>query len=287
MTFFCINRRNANTGTVDLLKESAEKKGIPFQELYSNERAFVYLPNLAKNDILYNVCLDHKSRTLEKCLLNHEVTTLYSDNQKGFHSYENVVEATIILGKKELPIIQTIYDLTNNRQTLKMYVEFLGGFPIILKSTNGSQGVGVMKIDSLDSLYSIVDVLISQEKNFIIRKFIEFKKHARFIVLGNEVIASIEYKKIADDFRTNAGETLNTVTKKFPKKVENVAVDSVKTLGFDFGGVDVLIDKNNNFHIAEVNFPCMFSQAQKTTSVDISGKIIDFLIEKNRQHAFV
>ncbi|KKQ44614.1 MAG: hypothetical protein US63_C0025G0019, partial [Candidatus Moranbacteria bacterium GW2011_GWC2_37_8] len=48
----------------------------------------------------------------------------------------------------DITMPKTLNLFSRDRDLLQKYVEFLGGFPIIIKSLGGSHGVGVMKIDS-------------------------------------------------------------------------------------------------------------------------------------------
>ncbi len=282
MKFYCINRKGANPTTIKLLKKSAKERNIEFKEIYSDCYEFIKFPNLKKVDILYNICIDHKSKTLEKCIINNNVTTFCVNNNTKLHSYDNVIDATIIHTKNNLPIIKTVFDITKDRKILKKYIKFLDGFPIIIKSMGGSHGIGVIKIDSYDSLLSVIDVLLSNNNKFIMRKFINYKEHARLIVLGDKVISSIEYKKIKDDFRSNVGKELKIKVKNFGKEIENTAIKAVEVLGYEFGGVDILLDNKGGFYIAEVNYPCFFPRAQEVTGVDISGLMIDYLVKKQK-----
>jgi glutathione synthase/RimK-type ligase-like ATP-grasp enzyme len=71
-------------------------------------------------------------------------------------------------------------------------------------------------------------------------------------------------------------------TKILPKEVQKAVVDAVRTLKRETGGVDLIFDKEENPYIAEVNFPNDFHTAQKVTKIDIAGKMIDYLIEKEK-----
>ncbi|KKQ46317.1 MAG: hypothetical protein US63_C0003G0030, partial [Candidatus Moranbacteria bacterium GW2011_GWC2_37_8] len=51
--------------------------------------------------------------------------------------------------------------------------------------------------------------------------------------------------------------------------------------GFEFGGVDILIDRNGEHYLIEANFPCFFPRCQMLTGVDISGMMLDYLVQKN------
>ena len=102
-------------------------------------------------------------------------------------------------------------------------------------------------------------------------------------MLGNKVIDSIEYTALKDDFRTNIGKTPNVKPKKFSAKAEKIAVKSVKSLGLEFGGVDILVGKSGVNYVAEMNFPCFFPRCQLVTGVDIAGKMIDYLVRKSNK----
>lgn len=270
----------------ELLRNSAEMRKIQVQSIFTEKFDFSKQANLTHHDGLYNLCDDINSQLIEKSIINSKVQTFYSHYKYGINKVGDVddVRSYCIHNNNNLPVMKTILSLPNNKAMLKKYVNYLEGFPIIIKSTGGSHGIGVMKIDSMESLRSIVDYLRQQKDNFIMRKFIDYTKHARFIVLGNTVIASIEYKRLKNDFRSNVGNKLNIVAQSFGAPIEKIAVDAVRLLGYEFGGVDILIDEYHKPHIAEVNFPCYFPRAQEATGVDISGQMIDYLINKSKDN---
>ncbi|HET9411394.1 MAG TPA: hypothetical protein VFO38_00910 [Candidatus Saccharimonadales bacterium] len=117
----------------------------------------------------------------------------------------------------------------------------------------------------------------------MMRKYIDYTAHARLIVLGNHVIDSIEYKREPNDFRSNVAKQPSVLAKEFSQAIQDAAVQSVQALDLEFGGVDILIQDDGQFYIAEVNFPCNFSRSQMTTQTDIAGAIIDFLATKSKQ----
>lgn len=281
---YLITRRDAKKDSFELLESSAKKKGISVNTIFTEDFDFSKSLKLTSDDGLYNICDDITSQIIEKSVINSKVQSFYTDYRHCINKINDIddIRSYLIHKNNNLPVIKSILSLTTDKKMLKKYVDHLDGFPIIIKSMGGSHGIGVMKVDSLDSLYSIVDYLTKQKDNFILRKFINYKKHARFIVLRDKVIASIEYKKIKGDFRSNVGENLNIISRNFGTLYEKIAVDSVHTLGYEFGGVDMLIDRDNRPYIAEINFPCYFPRAQQATGIDISGKMIDYLIEKSK-----
>lgn len=280
---YLILRKGSNPTTFDLLKKSAQERGIVVIPIYTEEFDFSQKLYLTSDDAIYKISKDKTSLLIEKYLINKEAVGFYANYLTYIRKTDDAVINLLIHQKLDLPIIKTIFSVTNDKRILSRYVDELSGFPLIIKSMGGQHGVGVMKVDSLDSLYSVVDYLFKQDDSFILRKFIDYKEHARLIVLGNKVISSIEYKCVKDDFRSNVGNKLNIISKIFSNEVEKIAVDSVCSLEYEFGGVDILIDKNNQPFIAEVNFPCYFPRAQEYSGIDISGQMIDYLINKSRR----
>lgn len=281
---YLILRKGSNKTTFDLLQKSAEERGICVKAIYTEDFDFTKNFLLTEEDGLYNLCDDLHSQVIEKSIINDKVTSLYENYLNCMYKKSDVDDITsyIIHARNNLPTINSILAFTNNKEKLHKYTKHLGGCPIIIKALNGSHGVGVMKIDSLESLYSVVDYITKQNDEFILRQYIDYKEHARLIVLWGKVISSIEYKRVENDFRSNAGNDLNVVHKKFDSHIEDIAVKAVQVLGYEFGGVDILIDQDGNPFIAEVNFPCYFPRAQQHANIDIAWQIIDFLINKSK-----
>lgn len=280
MKFYCItDEKNPTTNT--LLRKACKKRNIDFIMIVAKEYDMSQKKDLDANDLLYRVGTKKESVIVEKLLLNEKCCAMYKDYRVGINKPDNVIESSILHLKANISIPKTIFALTNIRKLLVRYADQLGGFPIILKAAGGSHGVGVMKIDSLETLFSVADYLLVHDKNdFILREYIDYTHHARLIVLGNKVIDSIEYKRVKGDFRSNVGDKLEVNKKKFSAKIEESAVSAVAALGWEFGGVDVLIGRNDRHYLIEVNMPCFFPRCQMITGIDIAGMMIDYLVEK-------
>lgn len=279
---YLIYKKGSNLTTRQLIAESASRKDINVISLVTEE--FDFTPSLvtSKNDGLYNLSDDWASRTIEKLIINDEVKTFYKHPFNCYYKNHDVddLTANLILSRSHLPIVESIPLINNDKKILKSNVDRLGGFPIIIKSLRGSHGVGVMKIDSWNSLCSVVDYLIIKDDNFLFKRYFDFKAHARIIVLNGKAISSIEYIRQGEDFRSNIGKAPQVKTRNFSDEVNKIAEKSVDSLGFEFGGVDILITSDDKPYIAEVNFPCFFPRAQNATGIDIASMMIEYLINK-------
>lgn len=285
MIFYCIikSKNNiTNPNTYNLLQKSCEDRGIQFVPLEADtlDYAAIY-DEIVEGSLLYRLASSHRAALLE-ALLDDKVITLRRDNA-SLLSRAFGWGSALRLERAGVAIIPTIYNVSRSHDMqLSHYVDQLGGFPIVLKSTGHSHGAGVMMLNSLESLRSVLDYISDETtSNLVLRKYISNARHLRLVVLAGEVVDVIEYLPQPDDFRTNAVATPEV--KQLASINPAITADAIKAvgvLGLEFGGVDVLVDEQDNFYIAEVNHPCNFARNQLNTGVDISGKMIDALLKK-------
>lgn len=230
--------------------------------------------------MLYRSSVLPQARAIEKLMLSPLAKTFFANYERSFVDVDNVVTASIIHEKHQVPLPKTWFLQVADRAYLKQIVESLGGFPLVVKATGGSHGVGVMKVDSLSGLYSLLDVLQANNINYVLREMIDVKASSRLVVIGNSVVDSIEYRAPEDDFRSNEGHVPNVFAKKFDEQTQAMAIKAVNLLGLEFGGVDILIDAQGNRFLTEVNFPCYFPRCQNLTGTDVAGKMIEWLANK-------
>lgn len=234
-----------------------------------------------EGDLIYRTLTYQKAVELEWRLMEYAVTTLHSDELKNERTYRN---QSRVFAAKNIPIPKTVRHATNNRECLESYSVALGGFPLILKVWGSYRGAGIVKIESLDSLFSTADLLVDQGIDFYLLEFIPVNNSARLIVLGDEVIGSIEYQGPDDDFRSIA-EGVTCVPMDYDSLIHRTAIEATQAIGSEFGGVDILIDNNKNLYVTEVNFPCFFPRVEQVTGIDIAGQIIDYLTKKYEQRS--
>lgn len=281
MKFYCIveNDSEDSKNRYSPIKKSCEERGIEFVKLMPSEYDYTK-NNIERNSLLYRATPGDASRTLERHIMNDGISSFYFNT---FYCFREPASSIYYNHKKKLPIIKTVLDFISNKDLLEKYVEYVGGFPVIIKVLNGSHGVGVIKVDSIESLKSLCDFIEKKEISpVVLRQFIKHKKQGRLIVLGEKVIAShVNYALL--DFRSNVGDNLERVREvmAFPKEIQKIAVEAVKSVGIEFGGVDILFEEETDEpFIAEVNFPCYFPTTQNLTETDIAGAMVNHLLEK-------
>ncbi len=265
---------------VELFEAAGRQRDVVVKRMVVGKTDYGQLANLHAHDMLYRASTLTSANILFKaCVAQTGVKMLYRDKHAAIYAGENVVYNTLLHQAYGLPVIKTIFDRTRCEELLQKYVHELGGFPIIVKSIGECHGRGVRKVENMRELLVAIAELHRSDIPYILRAFVQHKKCARLIVLGNTVVSSIAYMKPADDFRTNAGE-LVAHEEKFSPNIEATAIAAVAALGAEYGGVDILIGDEGDYYLAEVNTPCFFPRAQMITGTDIAGAIIDHMLAK-------
>lgn len=230
-------------------------------------------------DSLYRATTTPQARQIEIELLGEGVATFYKSYRRGLHGGINNAADEKIYHENGIPTPKTIFIIPKERVDLEKKLEDLNGPPYIIKVSGKQHGVGVMKVDSIESLFSVLDYLNNDDAKVMIREYIPISSSARLIVLGDKVIDSIEYQAPKNDFRSNVSDP-KVIPKKFSNEIESSAVRAVNSLDIEFGGVDILIHGDKHF-LTETNFPCYFPRAQNITGTDIAALMIDYLYQKS------
>ncbi|HSW99947.1 MAG TPA: hypothetical protein VLH38_02845 [Patescibacteria group bacterium] len=240
---------------------------------------FVETPSM-----LYRMGIGERTAILEALLFRPGVATFY--NNVSYIFTRNGWGPTIMQDAAGLPTIPTVFNVARDQEDhFEQYAEHLGGFPLILKASGGSHGASVLRVDSLESLRSVVGYVADGTASFALRKYIHDATHLRMVVVGDQVVDAIRYLPQPGDFRTNAVAVPQVEA--YARTDETapyfeLAIKAVAAEDIEFGGVDILLDAQGAPYIAEINFPCNFSRNQMTTDVDVAGSMIDYLLAKAR-----
>ncbi len=275
MIFYALHVPGVEDERLELLRAACKRLKISFRALSPSGFDFSRPSPVRKGDIVYRISRGKLLRFFEDYIVRPGCITFYQD--VIFHKPD-----PFFLEKHDIPVPKTVFCLTREKKLLMNYVKEIGGFPVILKALGGTHGMGVIKIDSFSALKSMADFLLAQGKLFVLKQFLPVKTSARFIVLGDKVVASIEYVARDNDFRTNSAKTLTVRPKKYSKALEELAVRATHAMGWEFGGVDILIHKGKPY-VSEVNFPCNFVRAQNALNKDVALLMVQYLQAKAKK----
>lgn len=280
--FYCLYNSKA-TDSLDVearlisLENACRKLSVNFLLMDEAKVDFSKLPVPTSEDALYNCA--RGSRRIESIMINREVKTFYR-SFPGNAIFADTSQICIQLEKQGIPMPKTIYKGNNDKSLLRKYVDFLGGFPIILKTYGGTGGVGVIKIDNFATLYSLADYLSSEKTDFQLKEFIPSTSCERMTVLGNEVIYTITRPIKENDFRSDVYNKASHTTK-LPDEINQVAINATHAANLNYAGVDLIISsKDNKPYILEVNCPQNFAIHEQVTGESYAEKMIAWLFRE-------
>ena len=115
---------------------------------------------------------------------------------------DNKLTSALLCEKFGIPIPRTAY--VSNEKNLKTALDMIGGkFPLILKTLTGTQGIGVIKIESYEGLVATVQAMWKLNAELLIQEYMPTKFDVRTFVVDNKIFASTKRTHSNYDFRSN------------------------------------------------------------------------------------
>ena len=256
-----------------VLARACEERGVELVIVTPEEYVADARRAPRRGDLLYRAATGIAADRIEKGLWSPDVATFYET------PFFECTGQSQWLERCGLPMPHTVHTLPKDRQALERLVKKLGGFPVVVKVPGGEGGQGVIRVDSLPALFSLLDYA---PPSATMMEYFEHVVAYRLVVLGRRVIASEARHPGAFDFRSNAmGGLIGRI--EAPKRLTSIAVAAARALRLEFGGADVLEDSRGRLRLAELNFPCYFADQQRDSGIDIAGKMVDHLLAKSRR----
>lgn len=296
--------------TVNRLEDACQKQNIDLYRIVSNKAYASKKDELKETLTIHNYDGEGKSLEINRgdnvvCIARRTVAT--SKNAAILHSMLsdhgifciNSPESVKTASNKFNSYINFINDnvptpktcLVSDIEYIDKAIEEVGGkFPLVLKVTEGHGGKGVMKIDSRESLVSVIQAMRSNDDTsveLILQELKNIKDDRRILVLNGKAVAASKRKKMPGDFRTNV--SLGSAVEAYKPTEEEIelAIKAAKSVDCFYCGVDI-IQSNGKCFVLEVN-PSPGSKAnyfdiekgKNITGKQLIGKLIDCILDKD------
>ncbi|EKD53707.1 MAG: hypothetical protein ACD_60C00160G0029 [uncultured bacterium] len=182
-----------------------------------------------------------------------------------------------LLSKKGigLPITGFAHSLDEIKDLIKM----VGGPPLVIKFLEGTQGIGVILVETAKAARSMIEAFLGLKVNILVQEYIQEAGGAdiRCFVIGGDVVAAMKRQsKSSEEFRSNLhrGGKANSI--EITEEERNMAIRASRIIGLNVAGVDI-VRSNRGPLIIEVNASPGLEGIEKATNVDVGGKIIEFI----------
>ena len=226
--------------------------------------------------------LDLVSR-LEKtgiCMVNSRDTIEISSDK--YRSYVKLMDFGLTQPKTAL--------IPNEDNWRKAFESLETTYPIIMKTLEGSKGVGVLFIESERQIESLIQLLYSQNEDIdlLIQEYIKTDGDIRVIVLGGKIIASMKRAVVEGDFRSNVSQGAEVKEYELSElEIEQCLLTS-KAIDGSWTAVDFIPSKNPKKdppYILEVNHSPGTEGIEKATKKNIVKLIVEHFSNKQNRYS--
>jgi RimK family alpha-L-glutamate ligase len=176
--------------------------------------------------------LEEKGYTVINSTVCHDICSDKWYNQVVFHTNDFNTPKTV---------------LVRHAEGADAAAEKLGNkFPMILKTSTGSRGIGVMWIESLKSLHSVIQLLYREDQyvDIILQEYIKTDYDVRVIIVAGEVIGAIKRPVIEQDFRSNVSQGSEPEVHELTELERTEALRAAEAVDGQVVGVDFIPAKN-------------------------------------------
>ena len=212
-------------------------------------------------------------------LKQFEQLDVYTVNaSEGIRQSRNKLLAAQILGRNKVPIPKTAY--VRNINDVERAIDLVGGLPVVIKVSEGTQGRGVYLRHLYKDAIGLVSALLDLDHEVLIQQYIH-ESHGtdiRVLVVGDKVVACMRRRARGREFRSNFHLNGTVESIDLPPKFEEIALRAARVLGLNIAGVDLLEGKNGPL-VLEINSSPGLEGIEMASGVNVAEKIIDFLEE--------
>lgn len=260
-------------GDEKLLIKAAKKLNIELDIV--DIRKLVFSPDTYKP--IFDLVLDRSVSTMKGAQAMHffEAQTIpVVNNSKVASICENKFATSLALKKAGVPTPN--FAMAFSEAGAKKAVEYLGGFPVVIKPISGSWGRLAARVNDEDALEAILEhkeVLGSpNQKVFYLQEYIDKPgRDIRVTTIGDKVVCAI-YRQ-TDHWVTNTARGAQAKRCRVDEELTKISLKAAKAVGGGVLGVDVF-EVKNGYVINEVNHTTEFKNVQKVTGVDVANKIL-------------
>jgi ribosomal protein S6--L-glutamate ligase len=154
---------------------------------------------------------------------------------------------------------------------------------MVYKPTDGWGGVGLTKIDSKETLNTLLPFLNQMDLRFFyVEKFIDYDNtDYRIDIVNGEFVGGYGRRANKNDWRTNITSGGSIFLRKIDDEVIDLAKKAAQITKLEIAGVDIIYDKKRKKYIVlEVNgIPAFATPEQEKLGLDFNDKKIDLIVD--------
>ncbi len=214
-------------------------------------------------------------------ILNHleHLGVWTANSSQGILHSRDKLQASQIMARNRIPVPTTVY--VRDIFDVENAIEQVGGLPVVIKVTQGTQGEGVFLRHTQYEARSLVQGLLVTGRSVLIQQYIA-ESHGRDIrafVVGDKVVACMRRRARGREFRSNFHLNGTVERVDLPPEYEEAACRAARVLGLNIAGVDLLEGRDGPL-VLEVNSSPGLEGIEKASGVNVAAHIVDYAMEE-------
>lgn len=152
-----------------------------------------------------------------------------------------------------------------------------GSLPVVVKLLEGSAGSGVVLAETKKAAESLLAAFHQLDADFLVQGFVKEAegRDLRALVVEGRVVAAMERKAAAGEFRANLHQGGEAARVKLTPAERKVAVAAARAVGLSVAGVDLLRSEAGPV-VIEVNASPGLQGIEGISGVDVADRIVRF-----------
>lgn len=234
------------------------------------------IPRIGKN-------LEYGCSVLEH--LNYNLGIFATQNASGLQVAANKLLSLQRISQAKIKVPKTV--IADNPTHVNWLIDRVGGLPAMFKILKGSQGIGVIPLESKNQTNATLESFYKSKTKFLLQEFIDGgATDIRAIVIDGKVEAAMERKSNNGDLRSNISLGGSGKKIELSEEEETMCIKAARACGLEVAGVDLMKSiKTQQAYIIEVNGNYGY-HIEKITGIDISTPLIAYC-ERNAKKKVV
>jgi len=231
------------------------------------ERYDAVLPRIGSNHTFYGTAVVRQFEAMKCCVVNGSLSIARARDK---------LRSLQLLAHKGIGLPATGF--AHSTHTAKQLIKMMGGTPLIIKLTEGTQGIGVTLAKTEESAEATINVFNHLKSNILVQQYIEEANGSdiRCFVVDGKVVGSMKRQANKGEFRSNLHRGGTAEKIKITSQERRVAIQAAKVMGLKVAGVDLLRSKHGPV-VMEVNASPGLEGITHCTGLSIADFIIRYI----------
>lgn len=163
----------------------------------------------------------------------------------------------------------------HSTRNIDSLIDSVGGPPVVIKLTQGTQGAGVILAETRDAAESVISAFRMLDAQMLVQGYVKEAKGAdvRAFVVGDQVVAAMMRRARPGEFRANLHRGAIAKAIDLTAHEREVVIKASQIMGLNVAGVDFLRGDNGPL-LLEVNSSPGLEGIELATGFDVADKVI-------------